>query len=193
MIKPYRPRENQNIWYFVETSNKNWVRLVLLAEIRMRTFSVGQQTSVTLWPLSSPRHFHSFNRNTLFLGDREWICRKIRPHRSRGKSTEALSFFRNPRFIEQRRGMNMKHESFLPVPHFIKSSRGSLYIRSVCVCVPVNVGHDWQRSESSDEPSVRLSGTNCLLLCLKNPKIKQRTVLLSKVKTHLHLPFSFSV
>lgn len=54
---------------------------------------------------------------------------------------------------------------FLLVPHFIKSSRGSL--SGVCVCVPVNVGHDWQRSESSDEPSVRLSATNCLLLCFK--------------------------
>lgn len=34
----------------------------------------------------------------------------------------------------------------------------------------VNVGHVWQSSESSDEPSVRLSGTKCLLLCSKTPE-----------------------
>lgn len=61
----------------------------------------------------------------------------------------------------------------------------------MCVCTPVNVGHDWRRSQSSDEPSVRPSGTNCLLLCLKKtPKIIEERF---RERGQTQLPSSFSV
>lgn len=78
----------------------------------------------------------------------------------------------------------------LPGSHFINSSRSSLYIRSVCLRLSVKVGHVWRRSGSSDEPSVRLSGTKCWLLCLKTPGKHKRSVLVSEVTPQRHLPFS---
>lgn len=70
-------------------------------------------------------------------------------------------FYRTKMMHEQSLSSCFTHTLNLPGAH---------YISGVCVCISVNVGHDWQRSGSSDEPSVRLSGTNCLLLCFKKSK-----------------------